>query len=302
MADWIVNPDEASMLNLRAGIKPAEVRAVLPAGTPVAKLGEHPDDAVWWHVRASLAGGDVEGYLHSGYLTEATGTPVADVPVPADMPACHLAPKGNLRTQDFGRARPLDENTMPERSPADPAQIIAIIRYLDPGRSTHLRYQPKSSATYCNIYAHDYCARMGVYLPRVWWRENALATIAAGDTPQVLYANTVRELNANSLHDWFETYGGAFGWRRVFSATDLQGAANAGGVGIIIAKRKDESRSGHIAAVVPEHGHLNAARHGAEVLRPVMSQAGSRNYTAETPSSRWWLHSKFKSFGFWVHD
>lgn len=290
------------MLNMRAGIKPAAIVAVLPAGTSLTKLAEHPDNPIWWHVEATLAGGTASGFVHSDYLIQVNGGELPPDGPAIEAPACHLSPKGNLRTQDRGRARPLDETAMPERSAQDPAQAVAVIRYLNPERSTHLRYQPKSSATYCNIYAYDYCQRMGAYLPRVWWNSKALLAISAGEVPPIQYAKTVRELNANALHDWFEEHGDNHGWRRVFSATEMQDAANQGQCGIIVAKRKDENRSGHIAAVVPEHGSMVAARDGETVLRPVMSQAGSRNYTAETPSSRWWLHSRYKSFGFWLHD
>ena len=48
----------------------------------------------------------------------------------------------------------------------------------------------------------------------------------------------------------FEDYGLGFGWRRVFAEQEMQERANAGEVCIIVAKRTNVARSGHINAVI----------------------------------------------------
>ena len=124
------------------------------------------------------------------------------------------------------------------------------------------------------------------------------------DRQQVLvkYGDTVRELNANALHDWLEDYGPAFGWKRVGDREVLQAAANHGEVCVVVAQRKDLNRSGHIAAVVPEHDGLQAARNaGGEVRRPLESQAGAKNHRFTVKPSAWWKGVNFQSFGFWRH-
>jgi hypothetical protein len=194
---------------------------------------------------------------------------------------------------------------MPSRGSGTPTQrrgkLVDISNYLDPGDMSHKRYVAGNGKTFCNIYAYDFCARADTFAPRVWWTNGALNAIRNGNVPEVLYETTVREMTANMLYDWFEDFGGGFGWRRVFDATDLQDGANAGEVGIIVAKRVNLSRSGHILAVLPEHGGLQAARDGNKVTRPVQSQAGAENFRARVTPTRWWIGSQFQSHGFWLH-
>ena len=238
--------------------------------------------------------------MNAHYLSALTeSAQVTDAPA---LPVCHLKPSKHRRRDDVGQAFPLDEPEMPARTTADPATTLAIIRWLEPDKSGHARYKAAGGKTYCNIYAYDFCQRMQVFLPRVWWTSNAIVSLSQGNPVPVAYAKTVHELNANALHDWFEDYGPGFGWQRVFTATDLQDAANAGKVCIIVAKRKDANQSGHIVAVVPETQGLAAVRDDKkQVLRPVQSQAGSENFTAKVPATQWWTQTRFRSFGFWVH-
>jgi hypothetical protein len=181
-------------------------------------------------------------------------------------------------------------------------ELLTIIQYLDSENPAHRRYWPKNGTTYCNIYAYDYCYLAGVYLPRVWWTDEALRQIDAGQQVTIAYDETVRELNANMLHDWFEAYGPAYGWTRVLTLDGLQEAANKGEVCIIVAQQRDRSRSGHIVAVVPEHEEFIAARNAAgEVERPVESQAGVQNHRCCVKPRAWWTDARYQSFGFWQH-
>lgn len=300
MEKFIVDQDKATQLNLRKGVIPADVVAVLPAGTVVEKLGEVPSQPDWWQVQTRLSGAMVAGFVNSGFLAPWDGADDLS-PVIGALPTCHLRPGGHRRRDAFGRAFPLDDAGMPARAAANPAQTLGILAYLAPDAPTHKRYLPAGGETYCNIYAHDFCMRMQAFVPRVWWTASAIAKLTQGQPVPVIYGTTVTELNANALHDWFPEFGPGFGWTRVFSADALQEAANAGQVGIIVAKRRQTNRSGHIVAVVPETPALMAARTGGQVTRPVQSQAGTENFTAKVPSTRWWLDDRFQSFGFWTH-
>jgi hypothetical protein len=130
----------------------------------------------------------------------------------------------------------------------------------------------------------------------------ALARLQSGAAVDVVYERTVREINANGLHDWFNDYGRGYGWLPEVTLTLLQDAANSGEVCIIVGKRQNLNQSGHIVAVVPEHGAFQARRSAAgEVTRPVESQAGARNFRFGVNATAWWLNAKFQSFSLWRH-
>ena len=194
---------------------------------------------------------------------------------------------------------------MPFRTAADAdgkkTEIIAITKYLDTSKSSHKRYLPGGGQTFCNIYSYDYARLSKVYVPRVWWTDGALSSIQAGHTPNVVYGETVRELNANSLFNWFVEFGAAFGWARVFDIDELQTAANAGEACIIVAQRTDLNRSGHIVAVISEHDGIEAKRRDAKVVQAVESRAGRENFRAKVQSTQWWRGARFRDFAFWRH-
>lgn len=312
---------KATQLNLRREprVAPATLIAALPQGTPVAVLG-NAEVTGWVRIRTVLSNRLVEGVVKAEHLQKSAPVPRSAPPslaatgaashpaAAAAVPPAHLAEgrKNITRALDGGRAFPLGEPNMPRRDAARPdaraRQLLEIVRFLDSEKKSHARYGPKSSATYCNIYAYDYCYLAQVYLPRVFWTRPALQRLAAGEKLRALYDNTVRELNANSLQDWLQDFGAGFGWQRVLDLDALQAAANAGEVCLITAKRKDLNRSGHIVAVVPEHGSFTAAR-GADggVVRPVESQAGATNHRFVVKSTAWWRGSQFQSFAFWRH-
>src|SRR5690606_1288977 len=110
----------------------------------------------------------------------------------------------------------------------------------------HRRYQPRAGLTFCNIYGHDYCHLAGTYLPRVWWTASAVVAQSAGVKVEPLIGNTLFEVRANDLFRWLRDFGPAFGWRQTGTLTKLQQAANEGGIGLIVARRKEDGRSGHI--------------------------------------------------------
>ena len=55
-------------------------------------------------------------------------------------------------------------------------------------------------------------------------------------------------------------------------------------------------------AVVPETPAASAVRSAQhEVLRPLESQAGTRNVLRAPAASAWWLNSRFQAHAFWRH-
>jgi hypothetical protein len=310
----------ATQLNLRRAprVTPATWIASLPQGWLVQVLGES-ESAGWLRVRVELNGTLREGYVAMRYLAPLPAPVMPEAVQPLDgepMPAVaeravsavHLREDRPdiTRAFDGGRAFPLGEPDRPRRDGGmvdeRVAQVLVIVDYLDSASPAHKRYAPKGGTTYCNIYAYDFCTLGGAFLPRVWWTDSAIARMQRGEEVAVRYGETVRELNANALHDWLEDHGRQFGWQQEVDLTTLQAAANAGEVCVIVGKRKDLNRSGHITAVVPEHNGFHARRNAAgDVIRPVESQAGVSNFRCAVGNNAWWLNTRFQSCAFWRH-
>ena len=305
----------ANKLNLRSRplVSPSTWIGSLSQGAKIMKVAD-ADVQGWLKVQALLNGQIVEGYLSGEYLQQIPRTTAVlqAEPAPAmdfKIPQVHLSENRRdiIRSRDGGRAYPLGETGRPRRNgtyaETKIRQLINIVNYLDSENAEHARYWPKGGTTYCNIYAYDYCYLAGVYLPRVWWTDKALFQIKnRNQHPPATYGDTVRELNANMLHDWFEDYGSDFQWKRVLSLDVLQAAANNGEVCMVVAQRTDLNRSGHITAVVPEQNDHNATRSAAgEILRPLESQAGRINYRFHAKPRVWWSDKRFHAFSFWRH-
>lgn len=298
----------APTLNLRSKpiVQPSTRLASLQQGQIVEEVG--PSSAAGWIVVEATLGASVfRGHVNAKYLTPAQGSASAPVAIAHVPPAVHLQPAKGVRANKSAMAFPLSEPAMPPfRRPgaATPARIAALhtnIAWLSSPSSR--RYSPEGGATYCNIYAYDYAYLAGVYLPRVWWMGKALTQIANGTIPPVSYGVTVSELNANSLYNWLSEWSDEYGWKRLGSPDAAQAAANSGEAVLVCARRKDLQKSGHIAAVVPEPaapGGVSAVRTVGVVTSPLLSQAGSRNFSYEP--NRFYLGNQFQAFGFWAHS
>ena len=290
----------ATELNLRSAprVAPSNRIGLLARGHEVELLEKV--NAHWWRVRTQLSGVEVTGYVAAAYLVEAEALPA--LAAADDLVPVHLFSQGPVkRSVAAQRAFALNEPDQPRRAADSPneraRQLIAIVQWLRVDQSA--RYLPKGSTTYCNIYAYDYCYLGNAYLPRVWWSAKAINALLKGERVEAVYGKTVYELNANSLHRWFEEFGGRFGWRRTVDLTSLQDAANAGAVCIISGQRVDVNTPGHICAVVPEHDANQATRTPAgQVKIPLQSNAGARNF--QFGGKVWWTAAKFKSFSFWI--
>lgn len=265
-------------------------RAVLPEGTELQVL-ERSDG--WWRVSGTLDGKGFEGWVASKHLRPAAE---AHFDTASKLIPVHWR-ENNPNSTRSGRAAasPLGETGMPRPQVRSAAELDKIIEWLAVEKSR--RYRPGAGLTFCNIYAYDVAYSAGVYLPRVWWTDKAIADLTKGQQVAAKYDVTIREMNANAIHNWLQDHGPKFGWKRTFSLTDLQDCANRGGIGTICARRKDLGRSGHIVIVAPERPQSKAARDRAgKVTMPVQSQAGSVNFSRRVPERAWWGDSKFSSF------
>lgn len=261
-------------------------------------------DPYWWRVLYTEGGKLIEGHVAARFL-EGLSDPlpsfsgVGDVHYERD-PLSKLSSKGRL-------FKPMGDLGIPFRSMGSVDSRIqsvhGLVRVLDVSNS--LRYQRTERHTFCNIYAYDLCYFSRAYLPRVWWYPQALKKLAAGEHVEVSYGETVREMNANSLHDWLVEWGDDFGWARITASPDaFQGLVNRnGGIGLICARRRDRSRSGHITVVLPETGQIRAARANGRVLCPLQTQAGAVNLRYfSSGQGAWWTSERFDSFGLYFHE
>lgn len=275
-------------------------KVLLPKGQLVNKLGEseQPD---WWRISTHFKDVDWEGFSKrtlmvpdAGFSPTESSNRITPVHLQRSSPV--------IRNQKGLEAFRLNEQPQPSRDANGTAaqkveQLGQVIDWL--GVSHNKRYLPTESATFCNIYAYDYCCLAGAYLPRVWWTQAAINKLTAGQPVNPTYGVTVEEITANQLAKWFRDYGQIFGWRQTTSLTDLQLAANAGAVCIINARKI--VGHGHICAIVPETGSHKAewdAPH-SRVTKPLTSQAGRLVF--EYRPFAWW-NENYRDLGFWIHD
>jgi len=291
----------------------ANVIAHLPDGHPVRALSGVSTNG-FIEIETSLNGANIRGFASADFLKPAPRS--TDIPVvtpqaePPDsgIVAVFMPQKPGTVTKRTAPAdaHSLNEPDMPAREGTTPAdlcgELAAIIDYLAVDKPSFKRYQPRDGLTFCNIYAHDYCHLAGVYLPRVWWTPGAIERLARGETVQPLIGQTIDEQRANDLFRWLRDFGPRFGWRQTGTMTKLQQHANQGGIGIIVARRKEDGRSGHIVAVVPETEDERAKRNGdGDVIQPLQSQAGARNFRYGGLSGEWWRAAQFAESAFWLH-
>jgi hypothetical protein len=294
----------STSLNLRSEprVTASNRLAVLPHGQAVKKLAD-ASQAGWWKVSTILNGLEMTGFAASEFLEPET-TP-SQPAAATGITAVHLQEnRPEVTHTSLSRAFPIGVAGRPTRN-SDTAsariyELREIIDFLDVRNSA--RYKAGSGNTFCNIYTYDYCYLSRVYLPRVWWTARALVDLSAGRPVAVKYGETVDEINANSLNNWFRDFGSLFGWSRVLDTEALQEAANQGGIAVISAQRTELNRSGHICLVAPENPPLVALRKAGVVDLPLQSQAGAKNFSYSTGTTKWWAGSQFRTFSFWVHD
>lgn len=204
------------------------------------------------------------------------------------------------------KERPILDSSIPFRDLTDSASkresIGRIIEKLDV--VSNIRYQRTVEDTYCNVYSYDYCHFCKVYLPTVWWTDEALEKVLVGQEIEAVFEQTVDRIYSSAIHDWFLEWGANFGWERMFTAEEIQNKVNVnGGVGIICAKRKEKGLSGHIVPVVPETDLHQAYRENGVVVYPLQSQAGKDNYNYFSEVRKdWWNDELYSSYVFYYHE
>jgi len=291
----------------------ANVIARLPDGHLVRLVSGTLGDT-FVEVETSLNGAHFRGFSSSQFLKPAAGA--ADIPLvtpattlPTTGVVAVFAPRRAAvvtRRTAPASAHSLNEPNLPARHGPTPdalrAELGAIIDYLAVDKTAHARYQPGNGRTFCNIYAHDYCHLAGAYLPRVWWTPDAIERLARGETVEPRLGATIDEQRANDLFRWLRAFGPRFGWRQTGTPTKLQTEANVGAIGLIVARRTDDGKSGHITIVVPETPDAEARRdNSGEVIAPLQSQAGATNLRRATGSLNWWKKEQFADSAFWIH-
>jgi hypothetical protein len=291
----------------------SNVIARLPDGHLVRHVSGSASDK-FLEVETSLNGAHFQGFAASAFLVPVSRAARARSGPPATASAVDLiravsAPTsspGSTKRTTPATAKSLDEPNPPRRQGATPEELRdelnAIVDYLVVDKPSHVRYQPHDGLTFCNIYAHDYCHLAGVYLPRVWWSGSAIARLASGENVEPRLGQTIDEQRANDLFRWLRDFGPRFGWRQTSTPTKLQTEANAGAVALIVARRVIEGKSGHITLVVPESIDARAKRDASgEVIAPLQSQAGARNFARGTGALNWWKGEQFADSAFWIH-
>jgi hypothetical protein len=291
----------------------ANVIARLPDGQLVRLVsGKRSDEFL--EVETSLNGAHFRGFAASQFLVPERGAREIPVITPEPVPPTSgvvavLAPRkaGSItKRTSLAGVHSLNEPDQPGRHGTTPEELrqelAAIINYLAVDKVSHVRYQPQSGVTFCNIYANDYCHLAGVYLPRVWWTPDAIERLAQGQAVEPRVGSTIDEQRANDLFRWLRAFGPRFGWRQTSTPTKLQTEVNAGAVGLIVARRTIDGKSGHIVTVVPEVDDDRAKRDASgEVTAPLQSQAGARNFRYGTGAANWWKGDQFADSAFWVH-
>jgi hypothetical protein len=305
----------------------ANVVANLPDGHPVRVLSKIAENG-FLEIETSLSGALIRGFCSKSFLVSAPDNSLIEVVEPSsrtgnietlsapltgltetsEIPAVFMPRKSGVVTRrtDPADAHSLNEANQPTRKGATADELrgslAIIIQWLAVDEDTHLRYQPHDGLTFCNIYAHDFCFLAGAYMPRCWWTTPALLKLAAGQQIQPLIGDTIREMRANDLFRWLRDFGPGFGWRQTGTLTTLQSEVNQGAIGIIVARRNEDGRSGHIVVVVPETSEETARRDATgNVIAPLQSQAGSRNFQYGRGTANWWNGEQFAEFAFWIH-
>ncbi len=292
------------------GDSTSNVLADLPDGHPVQGVSSAAIDG-FLEVWTRLQGADLRGFAAQAFLKRSRSALQAE-PAAAvatfQPPAAHMPRKAGTVTKrtDAANAHSLNEDGQPSRSGGSAAErrvaLLGVVDWLAVETPSHRRYQPRRGATYCNIYAHDYCHLAGAYLPRVWWTGRALIRMARAEPVVARYGETIEELRANGLFRWLADFGQAFGWTRAGSLTEAQRIANDGGVALLAARRKVDGLSGHIVMIVPEHGERQAKRDVAgQVVLPLQSQAGAVNFSFGAGARAWWTDERFAEFALWTH-
>jgi hypothetical protein len=93
---------------------------------------------------------------------------------------------------------PFRDLTSPESKRKSIGQLIDKLNVV-----SSIRYQRTIEDTYCNVYSYDFCHFCNVYLPTVWWTDDALKKIVQGEDVEAVFEETVDRIYSSAIHDWF---------------------------------------------------------------------------------------------------
>ena len=242
------------------------------------------------------------------YTVSVVSLPLGDNPIPnSQIEKADLLPDPESRLDSIEmKEKPIGDSSISFRDLTDSVSkkesIARLIDKLDV--ETNLRYQRTVEDTYCNVYSYDYCYFSKVYLPTVWWTDEALEKVLQGQEIEAIFEQTVDRIYSSAILDWFLEWGASFGWKRMLTVDEIQNKVNTnGGIGIICAKRKEKGLSGHIVPVVPETDLHKAYREHGVVVYPLQSQAGKVNYNYFSEVRKdWWNDELYSSHVFYYHE
>lgn len=284
------------------------VLARLPAGQWVQALSTVPRNG-FLEIEVLLAGARYHGFAARHFLRPAPAPAELETAAPlAGVPAAQLPAPADGGTSRGALAGPfsLNEPGQPGRVGDTPARLrdslAASVAWLAVDKPAHARYVPRAGASFAAVYAHDYCHLAGVYLPRVWWTADALASLKSGEMLAPSAGLTVAEVSVNDLFCWLREFGPRFGWRRTSTLDKLQREVNQGAVGLLIAHREEAGRDGQMVVIVPESATQGARRDATGVVTgPLESGAGRVNYRARVAPRAWWTRPTFTEWAYWLH-
>ncbi len=173
--------------------------------------------------------------------------------------------------------------TPPVSPPANPARVQQIKDLIHSMNVTgNSKYLPKNGSTYCNIFAMDFCKRMGIPLPEYLdWNKD-------GHIDDYLNANeSISWLNGSYDKGGVQT-GAQLGWKTV-NADQAAQYASEGKVVVAGWTNPDARQPGHMAIVRPEStaGNIQIAQAGGTNFEKgaVTKGFGNRNvsYFVYTP-------------------
>jgi len=127
----------------------------------------------------------------------------------------------------------------------------AVINQFDVENNARYQNNKKGEGdTYCNIFAWDVTRAMGAEIPHY--------IDAQTGAPAIAGASNAKEMDANQVNDWLNTYGTSYGWVKA-SAEQAQQYADAGMPAVT--SWKNPSGHGHLQVVSPStDGQYDASR------------------------------------------
>lgn len=157
------------------------------------------------------------------------------------------ASSSGIPSQSWLEANPALTSHVGERN-ADTYR--AVIDQFNVENNERYRVNKKGTGdTYCNIFAWDVTRAMGAEIPHYIDAAGAPASFGQADA---------RELSANGVNDWLNTYGATYGWKKV-SPEEAQRYANMGMPAVT--SWKNSGGHGHLQVVSPSvDGTYNASK------------------------------------------